>query len=173
MNDSVDQKQISEASDTTAARHPGEFLVFELSSRRFGIEAALVRGSIHKTTIMPVPKSNGFVRGFVILGGETIPVVDLHWKLGVEEKRGNINPNAIVLVQTGHAGPGKVKGIIVDEIVEVIRFEAEQFEPLTDSTPDYIGNGSVLGVGTIKEMTVVLLDIDRLLKSGTNYPIRR
>ena len=98
-----------------------------------------------------------FIKGVINLRGEVIPIFDLRDRFGLDHTD-YTSLTRIIVVETG----GKLVGIVVDEVSQVILIPEAQIEP----PPNVIGGLSkeyIVGVGKIGERLIVLLKIDKIL----------
>ena len=140
----------------------GKYMTFQLADEVYGLEILKVREIIGLMDITRVPRSQEFVRGVINLRGKVIPVADLRLKFGMEACQAT-DQTVIIVVQCQLAGRNLTMGILVDQVLEVLKIEAGQIEP-----PPSLGEAAVeaqfiLGVGKAGERVVFLLDIGRVL----------
>jgi chemotaxis signal transduction protein len=162
----------TEEVDNAYGCDPQKYLVVRIGPEEFGIEFAIVWGVLHKTTIIPVPKSNGLLQGFVLLGQLQIPVVNLSWKLRLKETQRRIYPNTVLLARSRATSHRGIVGITVSEVTDVtwigIQQNAGHFDSPTrlahrDSASDLVGKGG---------QPITLLNIDKILASSSCSHIR-
>ncbi len=132
-----------------------EFLGFYLERELFGVPLKEVVEISRLLPIVPVPFSSSLILGVINVRGEIIPVVDLRKILRLGKSR---EEERVVLVESPK---GKV-GILVDEVVGVIRIEEERLEPnpMTGRYSGYIRNVAQLPQGLIS-----ILEFDRVIES--------
>ena len=134
-----------------------EFLAFNLGTEEFGIDILKVQDirCYEKPTRMAgVPE---FIKGVVNLRGVIVPTVDLRIKFGLDSAEYNQFTVVIVLNVSG-----RVVGIVVDGVSDVTSLEPEQIKPAPDFSAQ-AGTAHVIGLGTIEERMLILLDIERLM----------
>ena len=134
-------------------------LVFFLGKEQFGIDILRIqeiRGSDHPT---PMPSAPAHFKGVTNLRGDFVPVIDLRIKLGIAVRDDNAEGVTIIL----RVGPQMI-GVVVDAVSEVLSVTQAQVKP----PPPAEFNPSaafVQGLVTHGDATIVLLDIERLLRS--------
>ena len=136
-----------------------EALAFKLGNEEYGIKILKVqeiRGYESVTRIASAPEH---VKGVVNLRGTIVPIVDMRIKFKLGEPTYNQFTVVIILnIQD------RVVGMVVDSVSDVISLTAEQIKPAPDMggtlTNDYL-----LGLGTVDERMIILVDIDRLMSS--------
>lgn len=139
-------------STATAANHgtaaaSRQLVVCALGGEHYGLPIERVREIVRAVEPRPVASELPWMRGVIGLRGRLVAVHDLAARLGVASRRG---PGAkLVIVETG-ADP---VAVLVDDVVEVVRVEPAQLEPVPS------GSGEIARVG---ERLVLLLDADEL-----------
>jgi len=138
---------------------PSEYLTFTLASETYGIDILRVqeiRGYDNVTRIANTPE---FIKGVINLRGVIVPIVDLRLKFHVGEATYHEFTVVIILNVLG-----KVVGIVVDGVSDVVALSAEQIKP----APEF-GSGLdtryLTGLGTINDEMLILVDIERLIAS--------
>ena len=142
----------------------GKYMTFKLASEVYGLEILKVREIIGLMDITRVPRSADFIRGVINLRGKVIPVADLRLKFGMEACQAT-DQTVIIVVQCLVGGRNLTMGILVDQVLEVLKIEPAQIE-----APPALGEVAtesefILGVGKAGERVVFLLDIARVLGS--------
>ena len=134
-----------------------EFLSFKLGAEEYGIEILKVqeiRGYEKPTRMAGVPE---FIKGVVNLRGIIVPIVDMRIKFALPTVEYNEFTVVIILNLSG-----RVMGIVVDGVSDVTTLSAEQIRP----APDFcaaLDTGHVIGLGTLDERMLILIDIDKLM----------
>jgi purine-binding chemotaxis protein CheW len=136
-----------------------EFLAFTLGREEYGIDILKVqeiRGYEQVTRIANAPE---FVKGVVNLRGIIVPIVDMRIKFNLGEPTYDQFTVVIILNISGHT-----MGMVVDSVSDVITLAADQIkappELGTVFNTDYL-----IGLGTIDERMLILVDIDKLMSS--------
>ena len=139
----------------------GKYLTFLLANEEYGLEIMKVQEIIGIMPVTKVPRVPDYIRGVINLRGRIIPTVDLRKKFGIEEVE-DTERTCIIVVELQNA-KGKINmGIIVDEVAEVMDFDAKSI----DSAPEFGANldtSFILGVGVVKGSVKILLDVDKVL----------
>ncbi len=144
----------------------GKYLTFLLGKERYGVEVLKVQEIIGVNKITMVPKSPPYLKGVINLRGKIIPIVDLRIKLNMKETTYDEKTCFIVMNLTINEVELSV-GVVVDTVLEVINFEAQNIQPV----PDYgyhIDTSFILGMGKIEENVVILIDINKTLEEDFN-----
>lgn len=136
-----------------------EALAFKLGNEEYGIKILKVqeiRGYESVTRIASAPEH---VKGVVNLRGTIVPIVDMRIKFKLGEPTYNQFTVVIILnIQD------RVVGMVVDSVSDVISLTAEQIKPAPDMGGS-LTNDYLLGLGTVDERMIILVDIDRLMSS--------
>ncbi len=137
-----------------------EFLTFTLGKEEYGIEILKVqeiRSYEQPTQIANAPE---FIKGVVNLRGVIVPIVDMRIKFNLGEAKYDQFTVVIVLNVAG-----RVLGMVVDSVSDVIGLGAEQIR----AAPDFSSSldvGYITGLGTVEGRMLILVDIERLMASA-------
>lgn len=137
-----------------------EFLAFTLGSEEYGIDILKVqeiRGYEAVTRIANVPE---FIKGVVNLRGTIVPIVDMRIKFNLGQATYDAMTVVIILNLSG-----RVMGVVVDTVSDVINLSAEQIKPPPDLGLAF-DTHYLVGLGTYEERMVILVDIERLMSSA-------
>lgn len=134
-----------------------QLVTFQLGTEEFGIDIMKVQEIIRIPPITRVPKAPSFVEGVINLRGNVIPVVNLRVRFGMPLDE-ETDLSRIVVLQVA----GKVFGVRVDGVTEVLRLDSASIEP---PPPVALGMDSnfIRGVGKIGERLLILLNLDQLM----------
>ena len=136
-----------------------EFLAFKLGSEEYGIDILKVqeiRGYEAPTRIANAPE---FIKGVINLRGIIIPVVDMRIKFNLGEPVYDQFTVVIILNING-----RIVGIVVDSVSDVTTLAPEQVKPSPDMGNAF-SSEYMIGLGTIDERMLILVDIDKLMSS--------
>ena len=142
---------------TTAAR---EYLTFRLSQEEYGIDILKVqeiRGYEPPTRIANAPT---FIKGVVNLRGTIVPIVDMRLKFNCSEAEYNSFTVVIILNLRS-----RIVGSVVDSVSDVLELAADSIKAAPD-IESIIDNGCILGLGSVNERMLILLDIERLMSGA-------
>ena len=134
-----------------------QYVVFSINQQIFGIELLKIKEVLSYRKITPLPQVEKFVRGIINLSGAVIPVFDLREKFNLPAKE-YTKFHVIIVVEIA----GRIMGVIVDEISDVLEILPEEFQT-TGNLPSNLRREYLKGVGKKQDEMVILLDIDRLL----------
>lgn len=146
-------------SSTAAAVGNNEFLTFTLGKEEYGIDILRVQEIRGYDAVTRIANSPEFIKGVINLRGVIVPIIDLRIKFNL----GDPTYNQFTVVIVLNIGK-RVVGIVVDSVSDVLSLEREQIRP----TPEFSSNFDtkyLLGLGSIEERMLILVDIERLLGS--------
>jgi purine-binding chemotaxis protein CheW len=136
-----------------------EFLAFTLGREEYGIDILKVqeiRGYEAVTRIASAPE---FIKGVINLRGIIIPVVDMRIKFRLGEPTYDQFTVVIILNIKG-----RVVGMVVDSVSDVTTLTPDQIKPAPDMGSSF-DSQYMIGLGTIDERMLILIDIDKLMSS--------
>ena len=142
---------------TSGAR---EYLTFRLDQEEYGIDILKVqeiRGYEPPTRIANAP---AFIKGVVNLRGTIVPIVDMRLKFGCS--KAEYNTFKVVIVLNLHQ---RIVGIVVDSVSDVMELAADNVKAAPD-VESVIDSDSVLGLGSLGDRMLILLDIERLMSGA-------
>ena len=135
-----------------------QLVSFKIGSEEFGINIMNVQEIIRMQEITKVPQMPGFIEGILNLRGNVIPIVDLRKKFDLSEVEKTVDSRIIVVSMLG-----RIMGIIVDSVSEVLRMNEEQIQP-PPSIISSIGQQYIKGVGKLgQNRLLIMLEIDKIL----------
>ena len=137
-----------------------EYLTFRLDQEEYGIDILKVqeiRGYEPPTRVANAPD---FIKGVVNLRGTIVPIVDMRLKFSCT--RAEYNSFTVVIILNLR---NRIVGIVVDSVSDVMELPPESLKsaPEIDSVID---SGSVLGLGSLGDRMLILLDIERLMSAS-------
>jgi len=136
-----------------------EFLTFRLGNEEYGIEILKVQEIRGYDTITQIANAPEFIKGVVNLRGIIVPIIDMRIKFNLGEATYDRFTVVIILNLSG-----RIVGIVVDGVSDVIGLNAEQVRP----TPEFGGvlnTEYIMGLGTVDDRMLILLDIEKLMSS--------
>jgi purine-binding chemotaxis protein CheW len=148
------------AASNKHASAPQEFLTFRLGTEEYGIEILKVqeiRGWEQPTTIANAPE---FIKGVVNLRGIIVPIVDMRIKFNLGQAQYDQFTVVIILNVMG-----RVVGIVVDSVSDVLALSAEQIRPAPDFSST-LNTSYITGLGAFDERMLILADIEKLMSSA-------
>ena len=137
-----------------------ERLSFRISSEEYCIDILKVkeiRGYETSTRMVGAPE---YVKGVLNLRGIIVPIVDLRIKFAVGDAE--YTPFTVVIIL--NIG-GRVVGMVVDAVSDVIALRPEQIRPAPDFASS-VDTAYIMGLGALGERMLIVVDIERLMLSS-------
>ena len=136
-----------------------EFLAFTLGAEEYGIDILKVQEIRGYETVTRIANAPEFIKGVINLRGIIIPVVYLRikFKLGTP----TYDQFTVVIILNIK---GRVMGIVVDSVSDVMTLTPDQMRPAPDMGTAFESQ-YIIGLGTIDERMLILMDIDKLMLS--------
>lgn len=136
-----------------------EFLTFSLGQEEYGIDILKVQEIRGYDAVTYIANAPEFIKGVINLRGIIVPIVDMRIKFNL----GNVIYNeftVVIILNIAH----RVVGMVVDGVSDVTTLKPEEIKP----APEF-GTGLdtqyLLGLGTVDERMLILVDIERLMGS--------
>ncbi|SEQ94664.1 purine-binding chemotaxis protein CheW [Nitrosomonas sp. Nm51] len=158
----MSQQQTITPTDTAGnppAVNASEFLTFRLGNEEYGIDILKVQEIRGYDAITQIANSPEFIKGVVNLRGVIVPIIDMRIKF----KLGTVEYDQFTVVIILNVSD-RVMGIVVDGVSDVIRLDMEQVR----ATPEFgsvIDTKYIMGLGTIDERMLILVNIEKLMAS--------
>ena len=134
-----------------------EYLTFTLASETYGIDILKVQEIRGYDAVTRIANTPEFVKGVINLRGVIVPIVDLRIKFKVGEATYH-QFTVVIIVNV----LGKVVGIVVDGVSDVVALSPEQINPAPEMVSamqtDYI-----TGLGTLNDQMLILVNIEKLM----------
>lgn len=158
---SQDQAEaVSESSDTEVmSQSTNEFLTFRLGGEEYGMDILKVQEIRGYDAITQIANAPEFIKGVVNLRGIIVPIVDMRIKFELGEAEYDQFTVVIILNVVG-----RVMGVVVDGVSDVLSLGQDQMRP----TPEFgsvIDTEYIMGLGTVDERMLILVDIEKLMGS--------
>ena len=132
-----------------------ELCLFPLDALRLAVRVTDVVQVVPYQPLTPVPLAPPMVVGLMNLRGEIVAGVDLRRQFGLGEHDPSRDPMNVVLQSL--AGP---VSLIVDDQVEVVHVDADDFEPVPETLPQRIRQ-FIEAACTVEDGLVLLLDVEK------------
>lgn len=149
----------SDSSSSIQDSANSEFLTFRLGKEEYGIDILKVQEIRGYDAITKIANAPEFIKGVVNLRGVIVPIVDMRIKFNLGEAHYDQFTVVIILNLSG-----RVVGIVVDGVSDVINLEMEQVR----ATPEFgavIDTEYIMGLGTVEDRMLILVDIEKLMSS--------
>ena len=157
----MSQPQTAVATETAgvmAARASNEFLSFKLGSEEYGIEILKVQEIRSYEAVTHIANAPEFIKGVVNLRGIIVPIVDMRIKFNLGKAEYDQFTVVIILNVAG-----RVVGMVVDGVSDVITLSAGQMKPAPDFSSSTFDTQYITGLGTLDSRMLILVDIEKLM----------
>ena len=144
-----------------------EFLAFTLGEENYGIDILTVQEIRAYETVTRIANMPDFIKGVINLRGVIVPIVDMRIKFKLADVVYNQFTVVIVLNVCG-----RVIGMVVDGVSDVISLTPEQIHPKPEFGSS-LDTQYLIGLGTANERMIILVDIERLMSAKDMALIER
>lgn len=138
---------------------PQEFLTFTIGCEEYGIEILKVQEIRSYEAVTTVVNAPDFIKGVVNLRGTIVPIIDMRIKFNL----GNVDYNDFTVVIILNVA-GRVIGMVVDSVSDVITLTSEQCRPAPQFSAE-LNTNYITGLGTVDDRMLILMDIEKLMSS--------
>jgi purine-binding chemotaxis protein CheW len=136
-----------------------EYLSFRLGNEEYGIDIQKVQELRGYTPVTRLVTAPGYIKGVVNLRGLIVPIIDLRIKLGLATTYTELT--VVIILSFG----GNLTGIVVDSVSDVVALGGDQVNPVPEVGSRFDAD-YLVGVGSLDERMILLMDIERLLASN-------
>jgi purine-binding chemotaxis protein CheW len=137
-----------------------EFLAFKLGTEEYGIDILKVQEIRGYEAVTRIANAPEFIKGVINLRGIIIPVVDMRIKFKLGEPVYDQFTVVIILNING-----RVVGMVVDSVSDVTTLTPDQIKDAPDMGTAF-SSEYMIGLGTIDERMLILVDINKLMSSA-------
>ncbi len=144
----------------TGTDTPREYLTFTLGDEEYGIDILKVQEIRGYDAVTRIANAPDFIKGVINMRGVIVPIIDMRLKFNL----GQVEYNAFTVVIILNI-VGRVVGIVVDGVSDVIALKREQIRP----APEFgalMDTAYIDGLTTLDERMVIMVDIEKLITSG-------
>ena len=149
----------SNPSSSAAAGKPLEFLAFKLGEEEYGIDIQMVQELRGYDTVTRIANAPEHIKGVVNLRGIIVPIIDMRIKFNLGTPTYDQFTVVIILNMAS-----RVMGMVVDSVSDVITLSPEQVKPAPEMG-SVLDTDYLIGLGTLDERMLILVDIDKLMTS--------
>ena len=154
----------TEPAGSAAGQMTNEFLSFKLGSEEYGIEILKVQEIRSYEAVTHIANAPEFIKGVVNLRGIIVPIVDMRIKFNLGKAEYDQFTVVIILNVAG-----RVVGMVVDGVSDVITLSVEQMKPAPDFSSTF-DTQYITGLGTVDDRMLILVDIEKLM-SGSDMAL--
>jgi purine-binding chemotaxis protein CheW len=150
---------VSTLKRVTETRRLREFLTFTLGEEEYAIDILKVQEIRGYEAVTKIANTPEFIKGVINLRGLIVPIVDLRIKFNLSEPVYDDFTVAIILNISK-----RVIGVVVDSVSDVVSLAEDSIH----AAPEFgtFDTQYLLGLATVEERLLILLDIERLMTSG-------
>lgn len=138
---------------------PCEVLAFTLGNEEYGINLMKVQEIPGYDAVARIANAPDYIKGVMNLRGIMVPIVDM----GIRFNLGAPAYNEFTVVIVLSISP-RVIGMVFDSVSDVVTLTDEQVRP-PPALGDAMHTDHLLGLGTLSERMIILLDIERVMSS--------
>ncbi|MDD5224629.1 MAG: chemotaxis protein CheW [bacterium] len=128
-----------------------------VEGENFALNIMIIKEIARLPEITRIPQAPDFLEGFINLRGAVIPLINLSRRLGLGT--GALQPKARVVIVKHE---NEVFGLVVDEVLGVIRIPASEILPpprvIRGKIPEFLG-----GVVRLGGELILVLDLEKVL----------
>jgi purine-binding chemotaxis protein CheW len=158
MQETFQNSSSSSKSDQNAAVR--EFLAFTLGREEYGIDILKVQEIRGYESVTRIANAPEFIKGLINLRGIIVPIIDMRIRFSLGTPTYDQFTVVIILNISG-----RIVGMVVDSVSDVTTLTPEQIKPAPEMgmvlDTDYL-----IGLGTLDERMLILMDIDKLMSSA-------
>ena len=136
-----------------------EYLTFCLGTEEYGIDILRVQEIRGYDAVTRIANAPAFIKGVINLRGIIVPIVDMRIKFGLGKAEYN-QFTVVIILNVAH----RVVGMVVDGVSDVLTLTAEQIRPAPEFGAS-LDTKYIIGLGTVDERMLILMDIERLMTS--------
>lgn len=137
-----------------------EYLAFTLGREEYGIDILRVQEIRGYESVTRIANTPDFIKGVMNLRGTIVPVVDMRIKFHLGEAVYD-QFTVVIVLNIG----GRVMGMVVDSVSDVMTLVGSQIHPAPE-VGAALDNEYLIGLGTLGERMLILVDIDKLMNSA-------
>jgi len=163
----AESSTVATSAQKVASEESLQVVSFSLGGEEFGVDILKVQEINRMVEVTRVPNSPTYVEGVINLRGKVIPVINLRQRFGIEDQKRDSHTRIVVVELSG-----VIVGFLVDSVQEVLRIPRTVIEP-----PPTITGGQhtdyITGVGKLEDRLLLLLDLDKVLRTDELVDITR
>jgi purine-binding chemotaxis protein CheW len=137
-----------------------EFLAFTLGQEEYGVDIQKVQELRGYDTVTRIANAPEHIKGVVNLRGIIVPIVDMRIKFNLGTP--SYDQFTVVIILNIAS---RVMGMVVDSVSDVITLIPEQVRPAPEMGA-LLDTEYLIGLGTLDERMLILVDIDKLMSSA-------
>lgn len=133
------------------------YIVFQLAGAAYAVRSSDVHRVEMLEHITPVPNTAPAVDGVIFSRGQVIPAINLRVRFGLPREAAT-DRSRLIILKVGE----RLVALVVDAAREFQKIPAESVRPIQETLVGIAGN-YVQGVATVKDRSVLILDVGAVL----------
>ena len=154
------QSHTTTSRPVVAEAEVNEFLTFRLGREEYGIEILKVQEIRRWEQPTSIANAPAFIKGVINLRGTIVPIVDMRIKFSLGEASYDMFTVVIILNVAG-----RIVGMVVDAVSDVITLSSEQIRPAPDFSAAF-DTRYITGLGTLENRMLIMVNIEKLMISA-------
>jgi purine-binding chemotaxis protein CheW len=135
-----------------------QLVSFFLDKEEYAVDILRVQEILRVREMTRVPKSPSFIKGVINLRGKIVPIMDLRARFGLNSIPIHEGSRIVVVDHNG-----KIVGLIVDSMSEVLRIPKEYIHQAPTTSNVQTSKEYIKGVAKLDTRLLIFLDLERLL----------
>ncbi|ABR49879.1 putative CheW protein [Alkaliphilus metalliredigens QYMF] len=137
-----------------------QFIIFELEQQQYGIEIDFVNGinKLNDLKISHIPNSPTFIEGIINLRGKIIPLYNLRKRFQFQNNTIRKNDEILIAIVNDI-----MIGLIVDEVVDIVRIEDTDIESTVTLFSSNITNEFISSIAKKDDQMIIILNAEKIL----------
>ena len=136
-----------------------EVVTFTLGDEEYGIDIQKVQELRGYDAVTRIANAPAYIKGVVNLRGIIVPIIDMRIKFALGEPAYD-QFTVVIVLNIG----GRIVGMVVDSVSDVITLSPEHIKP-APAMGSVLDTDYLIGLGTLEDRMLILVDIDRLMSS--------
>jgi purine-binding chemotaxis protein CheW len=137
-----------------------EVLAFRLGKEEYGVNILTVQEIRGYDAVTRMANAPDYLKGVINLRGIIVPIVDMRIRFHLGEPVYD-DFTVVIILNIG----GRVIGIVVDSVSDVVTLKADQIKPAPE-IGSAMSTEYLIGLGVIDARMLILLDINGLMSSA-------
>lgn len=144
--------------------HKGrQFLSFILAGEEYATDILKVQEIRDWTQATLIPNSPDYVEGVTNLRGQIIPIINLRTRFELP-KDDSIENRIVIVLKVDDGQRSRLMGLLVDAFAETYDIAHDEIKS-APSNISVIDDEFIIGLASVEEKMLILLDVDELLTS--------
>ena len=136
-----------------------QYIVVQIGNEKYGIDIGYIDNIVRMQKITRVPKAQSYFKGVINLRGETVPVMSIRKKMGLEDDV-ITDASRIIILKVEEKGS---LGVVVDQVREVITLSTAEIDKSGVSSKN-AKDTFINGIGKNGEELISLFEISAILE---------